>query len=316
MTELGRVMPVAEQERREPDSRRTFEYSLESIVMRVVMRQINTVTALALLMVSQTGSSQSLWQGTRAGMSPSEVLDVLPMAREVPADQRRIDRDGSGTLLQLKSSEFLGRTFDVDFLFHNDRLEHVSLSSSSKSTEQEARWGEFLASMRKHYGAEVDSEHPLSILDSVVWNVGRTDIRVWRDVDDNGVETLLLNFTASPDGLYEADMVWISSRYYIFFYSDCEEDDVFCERAFLRLVRREDCKDFRTGIRAIVRRCSGSDVPCEHLGYRFSADGGQYRMDDTLSQIERDGEMPEEIRRDKAPVRFERISGSCRAVNR
>ena len=279
-----------------------------------VMREFKPVTVLVLLLVSQASSGQDLWQGTRAGMSPSEVLEVLPMASEVPVDQRQINRDGSGTLLQLKSTVFLGQHFDIDFVFHHDRLEDVSLSASSKSAGQYVRWDAFLDSMRKRYGQEIDSEHPLSTLDSAVWNVARTDIRALRIVADDGVETLLLDFSAAPDGLYETDMVWISSRFYMFFYSDCDEGDVFCERAFLRLVRRDDCKDFRPGIGSIVRPCSGSDVPCEFIGYVFSADGGQYNMDSTLSRIERDGKEPEEIGRAKAPVRFERASGSCRAV--
>ena len=73
-----------------------------------VMREFKPVTVLVLLLVSQASSGQDLWQGTRAGMSPSEVLEVLPMASEVPVDQRQINRDGSGTLLQLKSTVFLG----------------------------------------------------------------------------------------------------------------------------------------------------------------------------------------------------------------
>jgi hypothetical protein len=107
----------------------------------------------------------------------------------------------------------------------------------------------------------------------------------------------------------------------MFFVSECDEEedvhDVFCERVSLRLIRRDDCTDFRPMFGAGIRHCMGSDIPCEHLGYFFTVGGVAYHMDEILTKLGRDDlPEPEEITHEKAPARFERTPKGCLPVAR
>ncbi len=125
--------------------------------------------AAALVVSSQVGFSQELWQGTHEGMSSEEVTNLLPDAHAAKANEGH-------TRLSIDKVIIGNHSFAVWFSFKEDKLLQVVLAESKKGLRTEEVDG-LRDLLRLRYGEEVASRSvPLGIY--ALWVKGKTTIEL------------------------------------------------------------------------------------------------------------------------------------------
>jgi len=94
------------------------------------------VFGIALLLLPSIVCSQTMWGGTRAGMSPDEFLSAYPQA--VDAGEALRESTESSAYYVLDNVEFEGGSFEGRFFFKENGLEAVNLSFNSRDAQEVA----------------------------------------------------------------------------------------------------------------------------------------------------------------------------------
>lgn len=99
------------------------------------------------LLLAVTSHAQTLWQGTRAGMSLEEVKALFPSTTFEKEKNR----------LVLEKTEILERAFHVYFYFKGDKLNEVALGLKSAEPKLKAPdlFKRFTEVLRSKYGSEL-----------------------------------------------------------------------------------------------------------------------------------------------------------------
>lgn len=101
------------------------------------------------------GGAIELFASVKYGMSPAEVLRLLPESKPAATDPRTID--GSKLAVEIESYPFTGKQFHVGFFFLSSRLIQVHLSDTTLMEENVATRNAFERisdTMRQMYGQE------------------------------------------------------------------------------------------------------------------------------------------------------------------
>lgn len=114
------------------------------------------VSALCLIALPVTVRAQVLWQKATYGMSPAEVAEAVPGSKP-PTEP--IKMSGSVELLRLEDFALVSRSFDVRFLFKDQRLVQVMLSLKQTKSDSyhsySAVFDSLTDSLRAKYGVEL-----------------------------------------------------------------------------------------------------------------------------------------------------------------
>jgi hypothetical protein len=80
-----------------------------------------------------------------------------------------------------------------------------------------------------------------------------------------------------------AAQVISTSRFYLMIKDPCP-DDMWCERALFRLVRKSDCKEFKPRGHVVIHYCASDPprTPCRYMGHEFQFAGLSYRVNEDL----------------------------------
>jgi uncharacterized protein YecT (DUF1311 family) len=70
----------------------------------------------------------------------------------------------------------------------------------------------------------------------------------------------------------------ITSKFYVVIKERCPEGIVFCKDVGVKVVEKSNCKARSLPARAEIRNCTGTDTPCQHMGWVFSYGGLDYRV--------------------------------------
>jgi hypothetical protein len=120
-----------------------------------------------------------------------------------------------------------------------------------------------------------------------------------------------------------------TSRFFLIITDPCatpeSQGPTWCTRAFFRLVRKSDCREFKPQGRPEIRYCFRSSpdeplTPCEDLGYTFDLDGVTYILRhgriSTEANARHDAwaEEPTVIATKSSNPRFQQVGKSCQLV--
>lgn len=282
--------------------------------------------ALILGFVCPCAMAQQLVLGTTYGMSQGEVKALLPKA--APGTQVTLP-DGSEELLRLNSARLLGHSFSASFFFRDDQLVRVGLTLKGTPASTEARIisQKVFQALRKTYGSEIDiidrtfrlgngesSQHSLIAR----WNVEKTDVDLFAMSGDTTPPMLIVSFAVPNGELFNSSPVLSTSRFYLLIADNCRSETNFCPNALFRVIDRRTCLEVRPAGRADVRYCSGTDAPCEHMGYSFRLKGLDYRVTESrwVSATDSEGGVlwseQAQLLETKAPnPSFHRTDGNC-----
>ncbi|HNR13994.1 MAG TPA: hypothetical protein PKM59_11840 [Thermodesulfobacteriota bacterium] len=124
-----------------------------------------TILIAGMLSDSGEGLSQTLWEGAACGMSPEEVVSVIPNAKKIPHGRKL--KDGKvHELVRLESAEILTHQFVAGFFFHNRKLTVVELSLKEPRSFNAVRplAEELVAMLRSQYGKEARYDESKTLL--------------------------------------------------------------------------------------------------------------------------------------------------------
>jgi len=115
--------------------------------------------------------AQTLWPGTTAGMSVTEVKNAFPTAHEVE-DGVTLPGGRGVELLALDGTEIYGGKFRVEFFFKEGQLTHVSLFAIGDVDEKAFEY--FRDRLRAKYNQEYSTTSGEKI--QIRWNAVQTII--------------------------------------------------------------------------------------------------------------------------------------------
>lgn len=145
------------------------------------LRQI--AAALAFAAFSPLASAQALWQAYTTGMTVDEVRRVAPEAELLPDDPRRVlPTNGAMQKLRLPGIGIVGKQFEADFYFVDDKLTDVHLVHRSKENIAAGRsvFNDLMTALRSKYGSELDRKSSTNIgwMGDATWASGGTTINL------------------------------------------------------------------------------------------------------------------------------------------
>jgi hypothetical protein len=134
--------------------------------------------AFLFLLTSSVGA-QSLWNGTKYGMSVKQVKVIFPDAVS-PLKPESMDCCGKA-LLALNDFTLVDKQFSVSFFFKADALQLVQLSlvKANNYSNSKSVFDSLVEVLRSKYGKEIkydDSKSSYGNIIQATWMSGRTNI--------------------------------------------------------------------------------------------------------------------------------------------
>lgn len=138
--------------------------------------------AIAIAAFTQLASAQVLWQNFTAGMTLDEVRRASPNAELLPDDPGRKLQGGGMQKLRLPGIEIVGKQFEADFYFANDRLTNVHLVHRSGENVSTGRaiFNDLVTALRSKYGNELQRSGNANLgwSGDATWAAGGTTINL------------------------------------------------------------------------------------------------------------------------------------------
>lgn len=146
---------------------------------------------------TEAKQGQPLWGETISGMTPEEVLNVVDEAHKIKNGNGVHYSNGSKELVRIDNYELVGKSFEVRFIFLNNKLTQVELVLEEEKNFSSSKliFDELANVLRSKYGKEIskktDTQSKLNIKQvEAVWMNNQTNIRLYLD-SYPGLPTLL-----------------------------------------------------------------------------------------------------------------------------
>lgn len=111
-----------------------------------------------------SAQAQELWRSAVYGMTPTEIQRAFPEA--APPSKAAPLRDGANNLLSLRNVQIVGKPFDADFYFLQDRLVQINLVTEISGVVNDSLivFEEVARVLRDKYGLELNKEIKRDVL--------------------------------------------------------------------------------------------------------------------------------------------------------
>ena len=105
-----------------------------------------------------SAQAQELWRSAVYGMTPAQIQSAFPEA--ALASKPAPLRDGANNLLSLRNVQIVGRLFEADFYFLEDRLVQVKLVAEISGVVNDSLlvFEDIARALRDKYGPELNKE--------------------------------------------------------------------------------------------------------------------------------------------------------------
>ena len=105
-----------------------------------------------------SAQAQELWRSAVYGMTPAQIQSAFPEA--APISKTAPLRDGANNLLSLRNVQIVGRLFEADFYFLEDRLVQVKLVAEISGVVNDSLlvFEDIARALRDKYGPELNKE--------------------------------------------------------------------------------------------------------------------------------------------------------------
>ena len=145
---------------------------------------------------SQITQAQPLWQGTTSGMTPIQVRATIPQLLGVKPQTLKRNNE-TVTTLNLNNVQIEGSLYSALFIFHQDKLNEVTLSLNGSPTYLAAMQASnaLTKALRKKYGKEISQTESNGLINKTTMEWLSQGTQIGLAVVSSGNETAELTLS-------------------------------------------------------------------------------------------------------------------------